>query len=202
MKLRHILSTLGLMFLVSCASFRGNQLRQADEFPKINTERKPLLVELSQNRNSMNAIVVETKYGKKEVRDLFKKVIDDSGYFAEVVVRDSDVMREFKHDYELKISLNYEDSGDFFWNYLWATFSGATLTVIPYWKKVNYVMKAQLKNSAGKELGYFEIKEDMTYAVQLFLMFVSPFKWPSSVDEKITTDLAKNLMIQVSSKLR
>jgi hypothetical protein len=188
---------LAMLLISSCATFKGNDLPNIDHFQSSASPKRALLVELSQNRNSMGAVVVETKYGRKDVRDMFKKTLDDSGYFSEVVVRDSEVMREFNNDYTLKISVNYQDDGNT-GTFLWAVLSGCTLDFIPFWHRQNYILKAQLLDKNAKQVAYFELMEHSTYVAQTLMLFVMPFHFSPTVQDEITENLAKKTSGEVT----
>ncbi len=59
---------------------------------------------------------------------------------------------------------------------------------------------ATIKDAAGKELGKLEKSETLSFWMQLFLIFYSPFAWPTTVGNASLYDLGRAIVLDANAK--
>jgi hypothetical protein len=172
------------MVPMGCASFRAGA-PSAEGPPVSSVDWKP----------SVSVVVGgEGRIGGKErdlppkalelFRELTKRAYEESERFSEVRIGldESDVRAEVEI-----INRGIANQG-------LAFLSGFTLLLLPAKATDSFTVETRFTGRDGNELGRFERSEAVTTWFQLFLIFATPFAWPSTVVSDVIVDLNRAVL--------
>lgn len=108
-----------------------------------------------------------------------KRAYEDSGVFSYVQVGAGDT--------DLRAEVHIVDRGEASMGL--AMLSGLTLMLLPANGYDELTVSVTFKDRAGTPIGTYEKKERITFWIELFLVFVTPFKSPNSVARATLYDL-------------
>jgi hypothetical protein len=115
------------------------------------------------------------------------RAYQDSGIFSDIKIGTADT--------DFRAEINIADRGE--GNSVMPYVSGFTMGLIPCSASDTYTLSTTLKDRSGLTLGTIQKQETATLWIQLFLVFVMPFR---SADEDIVYDLNRATILEARGK--
>jgi len=180
-----------LGFLCGCASFRSGQLAPISHWPPQATMPKKSISIIVTTEGSLNGKEQEvnaefTKIWRKQIIKAYR----ESGLFSEVKTGFAET------DFQAEVRIIDNEKGSSALSML----SGLTFTLIPWSCSDTFTLKTTIRDREGKTLGVFEDLETITLRYQLFLIFLTPFNFPYSVNTQTMYDLTRATIIDAHAK--
>lgn len=190
-----LISKFSLVFLLAvvmngCASFRGDQLGEIKGWPPSATQKKSISYvvtgKVSLNGNQADAQPPMLKSWKVPLDKAYR----DSTMFSTV--------SEGFSETDLRAEIEILDKGE--GSMVLAFIAGYSLGIIPAYGNDEFIIKTTFKDSQGNVLGRVSKQEDLSYWIQILLLPVMPFAFPSSVTHEALYDIHRATLLEAHQK--
>jgi hypothetical protein len=193
---RAAVSLVSVAFVLNtaCAGFRGGELPETQPWPPSFAAAKKKTVSLVLSPKSSSVVNGQTIDPPPNMmtkwREFTEETYKDSQLFSAVLGESLPA--------DLRAEVRVTDEGNF--SRAAAVFSGLTLTLIPANAVDHFTLHTDFKNAQGQVLASIEKKDSMSTWIELFLIFVLPFKSPASVSESVFHELNRATLAEAHAK--
>jgi len=180
-----------LVFIASCATFKGRQLEPVTMKSIPENNEKPSMevnFEYMQYMNGDKTQLFRQSAENKLHKD-FMTIARNSGSFSKV---EKDLSNP---DITTKIIMKDKGSG----NMIMAVITGLSLYIIPSQSTDNYILTADITNQTGKEWT-IQMEDYITMYQQIFLLPVMPFKMLPEQANDVQDNMFRTLILRMHKK--
>lgn len=185
-----VVVALGILGTTGCAAFRSGQPLGGNWPPQATAPKLSISVVVSGTAtingspHEVNSAMLDTW------RRLTWAAYQDSGAFAET--------RSGLAETDLRAEVSIREDADV--SYLGAILTGLTMYLFPSKASSTLTATTRFSDASGADLGTVEKKEGYTLWQQLFLVFVMPAHFPTSVAEEVITDLSRATIVDANTR--
>lgn len=176
--------------LSGCAAFRTGPETPISPWPPIRAAHRPsvsLLIESTSEPNGGEVGPIFTVWREQTVR-----AYRDSGLFSEVQVGLQ------KRDWRAHVTIG--EKGEF--SRIQTMLMGATLGLIPADIRQDFSVTTEFTDANGAVVAKFAREESNHFVIQLFMLFLMPFRYPRHVIADIIYDLNRATLIEARQDTR